>query len=490
MMVRMLTVGCLTVCCGLGAAIVSAQESFELSAPQLGAASNAVLTADELRVTAADGTVTQYLRDPQFDSADGEWLGYFSRSANQVLRWPASSTGNMQIGQVQGGRLQYRYSQMTIRRLGPPRTAARPVLPPVATGGEWTESDFFGQLLGTAGGVPPTDAQTLRLAAYDSQGSPWLVSRSPDFQLEAARAGSDGVEWSLVPVGIQSVRIQAYHQGRVVCISASAADQVSLLPLAQDPRQLWRVSGGGLANRGVVLESALYPGQCLTHAGLGRLTLQPLNLAATQLWMAFVPPPAVTFQPFFRPIRRDVRPNPALPPAELALLNTHRSPLLVLIGNLRDGGRVEQLRIEPHSSQTISLERDAGATIVETFEVLSRFGVWEQQQLVTSVPPARWYDLSVYEEHLQSIAIDRTGKSPNVIEDVNYVPKSVGLLTLPAGADLPVAGQLNVYEKARAANNPGAVRRLQVPADEQPRKDDPLETILKELKPNPPRRSF
>ncbi len=82
----------------------------------------------------------------------------------------------------------------------------------------------------------------------------------------------------------------------------------------------------------------------------------------------------------------------------------------------------------------IDVERDNGATKVETFEVRDVNGFWNRREFRTDIPPATLYDLSVYEEFLQSIAIDRTGTSPDPIEDVNYQPRSIGLFLLPPGS--------------------------------------------------------
>jgi hypothetical protein len=98
--------------------------------------------------------------------------------------------------------------------------------------------------------------------------------------------------------------------------------------------------------------------------------------------------------------------------------------------------------------------------------------------------------VSVYEEFLQSIAIDRTGKSPNVIEDINYQPRSVGFLLLPPGDQLQDNSVLDVYRAAADSKNPGAVRKLSPsdynnsssskPSSAVP-SSDPLNDLLKQL---------
>ena len=206
------------------------------------------------------------------------------------------------------------------------------------------------------------------------------------------------------------------------------------------------------------------------------------------MWVPLAPPPVFvnTLQPFWRNISREIRPNPPLPPAEVELVNSHKYALTVLVGDLRSGQVVKEVRVESNRSTTITVERDPGSTLVEVVEIQTPLGGWNRQEYVTQIPSVSLYDLSVYEEFLQSIAIDRTGKSPNQIEDINYQPKSVGLLALPPGEALPERGQLDVYDQAKSANNAGAVRRLDPKRLEKP-KADPLESILEGIqKKNPP----
>jgi hypothetical protein len=284
------------------------------------------------------------------------------------------------------------------------------------------------------------------------------------------------------------VRVQTYEQGRVYAVGAGRGGSLALAPLTQDPSQLWRITGAGRVANRFVLESVAYPRFCLARQANGVL-LQPITYAPTQLWSPYVAPAVPAFQPFWRTVSTEVIAGPPLAPAKLDLVNSHRYALIVLLGDARAGPHVQKIRIEPNSVATITLDRDPGATIVETVEVRSALGVWERRQYSTAVPPAALYDLSVYEEHLQSIAIDATGKSPNTIEDVNYVPKSVGWLPLPTGLDLPDHSQMDVYPRAKAANNPGAVRRMDPKEFDESSTANPLEEILDRIQ-STPRRKF
>ncbi len=507
------TIFCVCFSVGLFSSLAIGQQQFELSAPQLGVHSQAVLTEDLLQVTSSTGEITRYRREPRFDSADGDWLGYFDRSARQVLRWPVSNHGNMQIGTLRGAirggaqqdssAVEYRTSQMTIQATGLPadRSSQRPalpsetlVLPPDMAGhreldplGDFRRSDLFDAI--TQRAQEQQAAEMLQLAAFDQGNSPWLLARESGSELRAVQAGSKlANDWWVAPAGAGYVRLETYSRGRVYAVSTTNGRTLALQPLSQDAKQLWKVHAGR-GQQNYLLENAFFPGRCLTHLGNGQLALQVMNFAPPQLWVPITAPVLPTFDPFWRSVSREVHANPQLPPAQIDLVNSHRYALLVLLGDVRLGNSFETIRIEPNSSKTVSLDRDAGATIVETIEIRSTAGVWDRQQLVTAVPASAYYDISVYEEHLQSIAIDRTGKSPNPIEDINYVPKSVGWFPLPGGTELPSRATIDVFRRGKEANNPGAVRRLDPKQFDDPPAERPIDAILKEFQ-SAPRRSF
>jgi len=374
----------------------------------------------------------------------------------------------------------------------PPRDAA------TSTGNNQRDpriSELFRQLASSSQYDATFDSRALHIATYDERSLPAVLMYGRAQELRVTGDVSAANPWWVAPAGAGMVRIQSYESGRVYAVSAQGGGRVALLPLAQDSRQLWRVTGAGRWGERYVLESIYYPGHCLTSLGMRGVAVQPIQFVPTQLWVPLIAPVTPSFQPFYRTVTRDVQVNPPLPPAQVELVNSHRNALLVLLADTRqseaglgDGGlgnTVQQIRIAPRTSLTVTLERDAGATIIETVETLDRWGSWERQQFTTSIPPVAYYDLSVYEEHLQSIAIDRTGKSPNPIEDVNYVPKSVGWIPVPTGMALPDNSRLDVYQLAAAARNPGAVRRLDPKQFDDPPVPDRLESLLQEFQPAP-----
>jgi hypothetical protein len=242
--------------------------------------------------------------------------------------------------------------------------------------------------------------------------------------------------------------------------------------------QLWRIQTIQ-GNGGYCFESVLYPGMGLTCIPNQGLALQYITYDPWQVWWPQTPTFALP-QPQFRTVQHQVIANPALRPVSARIVNSHSETLVVLVADRRHSQSIQKLRIPARGSELVHLDRDPGGTIVETIETMDAFGNWNQQQYNTPIPPTVLYDISVYEEFLQSIAIDRTGKSPNPIEDVNYQPRSVGFFLVPPGDELPEVAELDAYRIAEDAQNPGAVRRLN-PRDLQ--KNNPTSSIdpLREL---------
>ncbi len=479
---------------------LQAQERFRLDAPTAGVTANAVLTDSELVVIDQSGKNNVYVRDANFDSQDGQWIGYFSRGLNQVIRWPVARAGNMQIGEVAGGTVRYRTSQMSIQALD--RVAARPVLPPPMQQNPNTNLPFEPGIdpafVDSLQGITPSPifdsiyqgqearSQMLQLATFDARGSQLYLTRENLSSLSLSRNPIADSNWWVVPAG-NYVRVQHYQNGRITALSATRSQSLTLAAISQDPRQLWRISSIASNRNRYVLENAMYSGHCMASNG-GQLTLQPINYAPTQWWVPMPAPTLPNYEPFWRTVSQEVHPNSPLPSAQLNLVNSHRTALIVLLADQRQAGKAQQIRVEPGQAATVTLDRDAGATIVETYEIRSPAGVWDRQQFTTAIPPRVYYDLSVYEEFLQSIAIDRTGKSPNPIEDVNYMPKSVGWLQVPPGAALPQTSSMDVMVQARSANNPGAVRRMD-PKQFEFKPSSPTEAILDEFQ-SAPRKKF
>lgn len=151
--------------------------------------------------------------------------------------------------------------------------------------------------------------------------------------------------------------------------------------------------------------------------------------------------------------------GPDLPPARVQLQNSTRRPLQVAVVDLIDQTTSQSLRIPPRSQVEVKLARTAGATRISQYRTYDEYGLPVVREIVTEVDPPVRYELAVHEWAMQSVAIDRTGKSPNPIEDINMQGRGIGRFPLPAGEQLQ-SGSIDVMQAALAANNPGAVGPL------------------------------
>ncbi|MBX3423655.1 MAG: hypothetical protein KF752_19025 [Pirellulaceae bacterium] len=478
--------------CCLVACPVQAQQ-FLLSAPDLPFSSKASWNQAKLDVVDAHGQVTTYIRVHDLDSADQLWLGYRHRETGRVLRWPSNHSGHLQIGRLQAGQLQFTPSRMQIQPLqsvAPKGSSTLPQAPrpsglpdaetalsedsdtrafkdkqatqdePQPDWRAYGASDYLSHVLNLPLARLP-QAHAGYLACYDDHNRMWGLTQRGT-RLGCLTTANPQALWWIAPAGPGMVRFQLYSDGQVWAVSAFNDGVLRLSTLAPDARQIWRIAASNQTNDGYYLGNCFYGDSYLTHLGGGNLGLSPLTNLSGQLWVLLKPAPQQVslLQPFWRSKSRQLRPNPPLPPAEIRLFNSQRNALVVMLTPQRDRSPLETVRIQPQDSVTVTLHRDSGAQLVETFEVLRADGSWVTRELMTSLPASAIYDVSVYEEHLQSIAIDRTGTSPNPIEDVNYTPRSVGLFVLSVGHDRPDHGQVDVYTKAEAAKNPGALRPL------------------------------
>ena len=182
--------------------------------------------------------------------------------------------------------------------------------------------------------------------------------------------------------------------------------------------------------------------------------------------------------PFPRSFLVDTRivPDPPLSPVEVKLRNGGTRDIQVDLIDLKQPNRTQSMRIKPQTHAAIRLQRDSHATQIDTYQSVSYFG--ELQTHVRErriIPPIR-YEVEVREWTLQSIAVDRTGKSPNPIEDVNYQGRGLGKFALPPGESL-ASGTIDAYANAVNSNNPGLVTPI-VAAEKQSSTKSALEQVL------------
>ena len=73
-----------------GGVVARAQQTFELQVPGTTVRSRADLSGQTLRITDSQGQTFAYVRERDFDTADGAYLGYYNLALKKALRWPTS----------------------------------------------------------------------------------------------------------------------------------------------------------------------------------------------------------------------------------------------------------------------------------------------------------------------------------------------------------------------------------------------------------------
>jgi hypothetical protein len=453
---------------------VSGQQRFLLQSIDPPVESAALLESDRLSIYPSEGGAVVYDRDDRFDSANGKFLGFSNRRSRQAIRWPIDHAGGLQIGQLDGrGEIQFRASQMRI--VAP--NAVDGINDPRARSSEPLRTRDGDARDGDEGILPDAWMQQSIpvLLANEPQGLQYLNRQTRGFTLTP----DPNSGWFIVPVGQDLVRLQSRQGDTYFGLGCDVVRRRPDFTVAHaGPEQLWRVNMG--VGGGYVFESVALPGQVLAWQQ-NQLLLQPLGFSQPQLWYPSFPRLPMNV-PLIRSVNTEAIPNAPLAPAEIALQNPSQNAVWILLTDRRSGREPQKIRIESNSQKVVRLERDSGAMLVESFEQQMLDGRWQSERYRTPIPPAILYDISVYEEILQSIAIDATKAGGNRIMDTNFQPKSIGFFVIPPGDAVSQRGAINVVGKAKAARNPGGVRRMDPEAlGYGPTKRDPLKDLLIEL---------
>jgi hypothetical protein len=172
-------------------------------------------------------------------------------------------------------------------------------------------------------------------------------------------------------------------------------------------------------------------------------------------------------------------PNSPLPPARVDLYNGGRREIEVGLIDLQDPRQTRSMRIAPGQAAPVEVQRDAGGEEVLTYRTINFYGDVVTRNVVRAVAPQPRYEVVVHEWAMQSIAIDRTGKSPNPIEDINFQGRGVGRFVLPADGSLESA-RIDVYRTAIESGLAGTVAPIVASEDRDRGGDSPLQRALLE----------
>lgn len=198
------------------------------------------------------------------------------------------------------------------------------------------------------------------------------------------------------------------------------------------------------------------------------LSVGPLGLGAGYRYGRFRRPPMQSMV-----LDSRVVPRQPLPPVTANLINSAEREIRVTVTDRVAPDQSKRLRIAAGTSQPLTVQRDAGADLVRRVLTFGPDGSQIIREFSTPIEPSPRYELVVHEWRLQSVAIDRTGKSPSVIEDTQFQGRGLGRFVLPPG-DQFTGGNLDVVRAALQAGNQGTVAPL---LDESDRSQGPLRPI-------------
>ncbi|TWU16289.1 hypothetical protein [Allorhodopirellula heiligendammensis] len=137
-----------------------------------------------------------------------------------------------------------------------------------------------------------------------------------------------------------------------------------------------------------------------------------------------------------------------LPPVEMEFINTQNETLLVTLSDAQHPGKQPQYKIAPGGSQRVKLPRSAGQTRINRYQTWDAAGNPTEREVRVPIDPQVRYEVTVDRLRIQSIAIDRTGTSPNEIEDINMQSVRVGGFSLPPDDQL-LSDTIDVFAAAQ-----------------------------------------
>ena len=164
-------------------------------------------------------------------------------------------------------------------------------------------------------------------------------------------------------------------------------------------------------------------------------------------------------------VSRQVIPNPALPPAQVAFVNSSDDDLILQIVDQFQPRQPEEIKIPKRGEASRSLERDPGGTLEEIFLVPGPAGVLIQQVESYPIPPQQRYTLVAWSNKVTYRYVDnRKNKPAGVLPSFDLKTHvSLGVFPIAPGPLLQDGEALDIPAIAQRTNNPGAVRLFSQP---------------------------
>ncbi len=198
-------------------------------------------------------------------------------------------------------------------------------------------------------------------------------------------------------------------------------------------------------------------GTFFTVDPLGRLVCA--NWGGTA-WSTGYAVPALAYTPQL--VRRELIPNPSLPPASVTLINSGTDPLVVQIVDLFDPRQPPEEKIPAGQTYEIQLARESGGVLEEVFLVPGPGGILLEQTASHPIPPEQRFTLTLWsdKETYKVLPFKNAKKGPpkSVTEGFSRRSQiSLGVIPVAPGELLRDGEQLDLVAIAARLKNPGAV---------------------------------
>ena len=159
-------------------------------------------------------------------------------------------------------------------------------------------------------------------------------------------------------------------------------------------------------------------------------------------------------------VSRRVVPNPALPPAQVAFVNSSEDDLILQIVDQFQPRQPEEIQIPRHGEVIRSLARDSGSTLHEVSLAPGPLGTLIEHTESYPIPPQQRYTLVAWSDKVTYRYIDsRKSQPPGATPSFDLKTHvSLGVIPVPPGPLLQEGETLDIPRIAQQTNNPGAAR--------------------------------
>ncbi|MEM8945917.1 MAG: RICIN domain-containing protein [Planctomycetota bacterium] len=372
------------------------------------------INENQLMILADGSPMYRYSRNRRFDTRF--YLGYYNQTADEVIRWPRSNSGHLEIGDPDRFGNYVFHQGYHIGRLarnnspwpdpGQGKRSKIVVIESALPGGGLVTAGYGRGGNVQIGNANPSAAENQFYLQEESRGYVSLVPvADQDLIVDIPDARADN-----------GANVHVWQRGnnhpQAIQFRLRGAER-GYFYLETKLRRgfVWTVDGDA-ARQGSNIRLARQTGR---KSQMFRLS-SPENVGQVAGGQGYAPrQPAQT--------------------VTLKLANSQVFELWVLMIDRRDPLNPRRIKIPPQSAVSVELLDGAG-----------------ESQL--------FHELSVYKLVRQSMVIDKTRPGPAVITEENYSPKSVGWFQVPF-AKQESGGTLDAYRKAVDSYNPGKVVRIE-----------------------------